>query len=101
MSVNFNGVKNNPVSPQRPDTPSKPAITADKGPATAPKANEGVNLSARAKAVKVAEQQLREQPEIDDAKVAQIRQALESGTYKIDAEQLAQKMLDMDQSIFG
>lgn len=107
MSVNFNGVNNNSLNPQRPttagrtDNPAKPAASADQSRAAAPKASDGVNLSARAKALKEAEQQLGKQPEVDDARVAQIRQALESGTYKVDAEQLAQKMLDMDQSIFG
>lgn len=38
---------------------------------------------------------------MDDDRIAQIRAALEDGTYKIDAEKLAQKMLEMDKSIFG
>lgn len=108
MPVNFNGVNNNSIgtqrpgpNDQRPDSGSKPAAGADQARESAPKASEGVNLSARAKAVKQAEQQLREQPEINDARVAQIRQALEDGTYKVDAKQLAQKMLEMDNSIFG
>jgi negative regulator of flagellin synthesis FlgM len=107
MPVNFNGVNNNSVNPQRPgtaersDTASKPASTTDQARDTAASRGDNVNLSARAKAMKQAEQQLREQPEIDDTKVAQIRQALESGTYKVDAEQLARKMLEMDKSIFG
>lgn len=107
MPVNFNGINNGSVNPQRPGTTdradsaaSKPA-SGEQARDTAPSRSEGVNLSNRAKAMKQAEQQLREQPEIDDARVAQIRQALEDGTYKVDAKQLAQKMLDMDKSIFG
>jgi negative regulator of flagellin synthesis FlgM len=38
---------------------------------------------------------------MDDERIEQIRTALEDGSYKIDAEKLAQKMLDMDESIFG
>jgi negative regulator of flagellin synthesis FlgM len=38
---------------------------------------------------------------MDDDRIEQIRSALENGTYKIDAEKLAQKMLEMDESIFG
>lgn len=108
MPVNFNGINNGSVNPQRPGTAdradsaaSKPASSAEQTRDTTASRNEGVNLSNRAKAMKQAEQQLHEQPEIDDARVAQIRQALEDGTYKVDAKQLAQKMLEMDKSIFG
>lgn len=108
MPVNMNGVNNNSVNPQRPgtaersDATSRPASTAaDQPRTTASSGGDSVNLSDRAKALKQAEQQLANQPEVDDAKVAQIRQALEDGTYKVDAKQLAQKMLDMDKSIFG
>ena len=105
MAVNFNGINSNSVPSQRTNV----AERADTGTAkpessvvpNETRANEGVNLSNRAKAIKQAEQQLREQPEIDDARVAQIRQALDEGTYKINAEKLAQKMLEMDESIFG
>ena len=38
---------------------------------------------------------------MDDDRIEQIRSALESGSYKVDAEKLAQKMLEMDESIFG
>jgi len=38
---------------------------------------------------------------MDDGRIEEIRSALENGTYKVDAEKLAQKMLDMDESIFG
>lgn len=108
MPVNINGVNNNSVNPQRPgpaersDAASKPASnTIDQPRTTASSGGDSVNLSDRAKSLKQAEQQLSSQPEIDDAKVAQIRQALEDGTYKVDAKQLAQKMLDLDKSIFG
>ena len=107
MAVNFNGVNNNSVNPQRSgateraDTSSKPAAGVERNSSLPIDRGDSVNLSSRATAMKQAEQQLHEQPEIDDAKVAQIRQALEDGTYKVDAEQLAQKMLEMDKGIFG
>ncbi|MAL98316.1 MAG: flagellar biosynthesis anti-sigma factor FlgM [Alteromonadaceae bacterium] len=106
MPVNFNGVNNNSVSPQRPGTTERSSDAAsasrtDTASSPAASARDSVSLSARAEAMKQAEQQLRDQPEIDDARVAEIRQALADGTYKVDAEKLAQKMLEMDKGIFG
>ena len=62
---------------------------------------ENVSLSNQAKNLKQLEQKLGDYPEMDDDRIEQIRSALENGTYKIDAEKLAQKMLEMDESIFG
>lgn len=108
MSVDFNGIGSGQVNNQR--------TTADKASGTeAPKQagaeqarsqassarGENVNLSSQAKNLKQLEQKLGEYPEMDDERIEQIRSALENGSYKIDAEKLAQKMLDMDQSIFG
>lgn len=108
MSVDFNGIGPGQVNTQR--------TTADKGAGTQntqPVANEqaksqaqgargdSVNLSNQARNLKQLEQKLGDYPEMDDDRIEQIRSALENGTYKIDAEKLAQKMLEMDESIFG
>lgn len=107
MSVDFNGIGPGQVNTQR--------TTADKGSGTQntqqtpeqarPQAQgargENVSLSNQAKNLKQLEQKLGDYPEMDDDRIEQIRSALESGTYKIDAEKLAQKMLEMDESIFG
>ena len=110
--TDINGVNNSPLNPRK--SGSGDASNAAQNKASSPQTNaqeqarstatargENVNLSQRAKAVKQVEQQLREQPEVDDAKVESIRQSLEDGSFRIDAEKLAQKMLDMDKGIFG
>ncbi|MDX1755582.1 MAG: flagellar biosynthesis anti-sigma factor FlgM [Marinobacter sp.] len=106
MSVDFNG-----IGPGQVNTPK---TTADK--ANAPKTQspaeqaqsqaqagrgENVKLSAQAKDLKQLEQRLSSYPETDDARIEQIKSALADGSYKVDAEKLAQKMLEMDESIFG
>jgi negative regulator of flagellin synthesis FlgM len=58
-------------------------------------------LSSQARELKQLEQKLGDFPEMDDEKISQIRSALEDGSYKVDAQKLAQKMLDMDKSVFG
>ncbi len=108
MSVDFNGIGPGQVNTNR--------TTADKSGSTqsaqqqAPEQTksqaqgargENVNLSNQAKNLKQLEQKLGDYPEMDDSRIEQIRAALADGSYKIDAEKLAQKMLEMDESIFG
>ncbi len=105
MSVDFNGIGQGPVTPQR--TTADRSGKAPSAPDTQPQSQtrgasgESVSLSSQAKNLKQLEQKLGDYPEMDDDRIAEIRSALENGTYKIDAEKLAQKMLEMDQSIFG
>ena len=108
MSVDFNGIGPGQVNTQK-TTADKSSATQSTQPSTAEQAKtqaqgargENVNLSSQAKNLKQLEQKLGNYPEMDDARIEQIRSALESGSYKIDAEKLAQKMLEMDESIFG
>lgn len=108
MAIDFNGANNNALN----NTQKQGVRQRDAGPekAGARQPAEGgeqarestrVDLSPDARNIKAAEQTLQEQPEVDDAKVAQIREALEDGSYSVDAEKLAQKMLNVDDSIFG
>ncbi|SOB75708.1 anti-sigma-28 factor, FlgM family [Marinobacter sp. LV10R510-11A] len=108
MSVDLNGIGQGQVNTQR-TTADKPANSPSAKQAAPEQANakaqsargENVNLSSQARNLKQLEQKLGDYPEMDDDRIEEIRSALESGTYKIDAEKLAQKMLDMDKSIFG
>lgn len=109
MAIDFNGINSGQVNPQRNNrnesastekTPVAPSPQEQAQSAT-PAAQEKVSLSSRAKSLKQAEQKLKEHPEVDDAHVQAIKTALESGQFKIDARKLAQKMLEMDKSIFG
>jgi len=108
MSVDLNGIG--------PGQVNTPRTTADKstGSQNAPPASneqakaqsqssrgDNVSLSNQAKNLKQLEQKLGDYPEMDDDRIEQIRSALENGTYKVDAEKLAQKMLEMDKGIFG
>jgi len=106
MSVDLNGIGQGQVNTQR-TTADKPANSQNAGQ-TAPEQakaqsarGENVSLSSQARNLKQLEQKLGDYPEMDDNRIEQIRSALENGTYKVDAEKLAQKMLEMDKSIFG
>jgi len=108
MSVDLNGIGPGQVNTTRTTadkstgSQSSPSTAGEQAKAQSPAARgESVSLSNQAKNLKQLEQKLGDYPEMDDDRIAQIRSALESGTYKIDAEKLAQKMLEMDNSIFG
>ncbi|PAV25151.1 FlgM family anti-sigma-28 factor [Tamilnaduibacter salinus] len=110
MTVDFNGVgpgqPNNRTGNATDKTGNAPRTSQQPASDTAAKQSSGaradsVSLSDQSKALKSLESRLAEYPEVDDARVAEIRAALEDGSYKVDAEKLAQKMLDEDQGIFG
>ncbi len=109
MTIDFNGIGNSQVnSPktttdrsQAAKTGSQPAA-ADQARSQAPAARgENVSLSQQAKELKEMGKTLESYPEVDDKRVEEIRAALADGSYKVDADKLAQKMLEMDKSIFG
>lgn len=108
MAVDLNGIGQGQVNTQR--SAAEKTSGSQSARQTAPEQTSArnekaqgdrVNLSSQAKNLKQLEEKLGSYPEVDDNRVAEIRSALENGTYKVDAEKLAQKMLDMDESIFG
>ena len=60
---------------------------------------DDVQLTDTATNLKRIEAKLAEIPEIDQSRVDDIRQRLQSDSYRIDPEQLAQKMLRLDQDL--
>jgi len=55
-----------------------------------------VQLSDQAQALMKMEQRAAQGPSTNSQKIAQIRAALAEGTYQIDAEAVAKKMIDFD-----
>lgn len=109
MAVNFNGIGNNPVNSPKTTTDkaadaktgSQPAPAEQAGKQAQAARGENVNLSKQAKELRQMGEKLESYPEVDDSRVEAIRNALADGSYKVDAEKVAQKMLEMDKSIFG
>lgn len=58
-----------------------------------------VNLSSSVKNIQQVEAEIRAMPEIDDSTVERIRNAINSGEYKIDYEKLAGKMLSFEDTL--
>ncbi|MGE7992459.1 flagellar biosynthesis anti-sigma factor FlgM [Pseudomonas sp. NPDC089554] len=65
----------------------------------APKASasgEAVHLSQEAQQLQQIREKLREQPEVNSARVAQLKQAIADGSYQVDAGRVASKLLDFE-----
>lgn len=53
-----------------------------------------VTLSSRAKEIKLAKRLIELVPDIREEKVAEIKQKIKNGTYKIDGEKIAAKLIE-------
>jgi negative regulator of flagellin synthesis FlgM len=66
--------------------PAAPVAAAGSGP-------DSVQLTEQAQQLLRLEEKLAQFPEVDSQRVDAIRQAIADGSYKIDAEQIAERML--------
>ncbi|ANG61720.1 flagellar biosynthesis anti-sigma factor FlgM [Marinobacterium aestuarii] len=81
---------NNRVGDQaQPQTPSAPRAGS---------AAE-VRLSEAAQALQGADKALADTPEVNESRVQALRSAIESGSYEINYERLAQRMVDFESTL--
>ncbi|MGB2272594.1 MAG: flagellar biosynthesis anti-sigma factor FlgM [Pseudomonadales bacterium] len=62
--------------------------------------NDTVQLSVRAQELNRIQRDLQALPEIDEARVNDIRERIDNGTYTVDADQVATRIL-ADEQLFG
>ncbi len=62
-------------------------------------AQDRVALSPSARTLQAAEKTLKDVPEVNSERVRAIRSALEKGTYTIDNQRVAEKLLGMEQDL--
>jgi len=62
-------------------------------------AHDAVELTSTVTNLRRIEAKLSVMPEINQSRVDEIRQSLQSGTYQVNPEQLAQKMLQLDREL--
>ena len=70
-----------------------PEAAADSGPADA---GTDVRLTGAARGLAALEQSLLAQPAVDQARVAAVKERLQKGSYEVDPQRIADKLLRMD-----
>ena len=68
---------------------------------TAPAASDSVNLTDTATRLQQLDELLASAPEIDRARVEQLRQSIADGRYKMDAVHIADKLIALERTLFG
>lgn len=81
------------VSTQKSSGEAAPVVT--NAPAKqAPK--DTVELSKEAKAIASAKSSIADSPDVDSDKVSRLKAAIESGSYQVDSQKVAQKMFNLE-----
>ena len=107
MAIDINGINPNQPGSSRSRNVDAQQVRQNSDTKTpngqetiADKRGESVSFSGTAKDFQQIEAGLKDLPDIDADKVANIRAALEDGSYEVSADRVAQKMLNMEKDIF-
>lgn len=73
-----------------------PSAPAEQDGNSAAEASSNVVLTDAAQKLQQAEKQLKSAPEIDEARVAEIKAAIDNGQYEVDPESVAAKLADLE-----
>ena len=72
------------------------ATAAVSGTSSVPGSGEAVHLSSEAQQLQKISDSLRDQPVVNSARVAELKQAVADGSYKVDSNRVASKLLNFE-----
>jgi negative regulator of flagellin synthesis FlgM len=81
------------------DKPPQAEAAAAANPSTAPTGGDTVTLTASARSLQKIEETVAKAPVVNAAKVAAIKQSVNSGTYQIDPHRVADKLLQFESGL--
>lgn len=73
-----------------------PKATGNASESPAKANSDSVSLSSKAQALGKLEQAVQQSADVDEAKVARVKQAIAEGQYKADSATIAERMLSQD-----
>jgi negative regulator of flagellin synthesis FlgM len=101
MVIDFSRLNNSPsvTSGVRGNTASgntEKAGEASEASVRSTSSGETVHLSQEAQQLQKISDKLRDQPTVNSARVAELKQAIADGSYQVDAGRVASKLLDFE-----
>ena len=96
MPSRINGIDSKPVRVAAASPVQRRTQEADAAPESAPDPVSDVRLSGRAQELAGIEQSLRDLPAVDEKRVAEVKKRLDDGSYHIDAQRIADKLLYLE-----
>jgi negative regulator of flagellin synthesis FlgM len=99
MPIDINGLpRTQPADSQGARAPARGKDAAT-GATPATDNADAAKRSETAQQLAALKESLGQVPVVDNARVEAVRQSLEKGDYQIDAEKIAQKLLDMERGL--
>ncbi len=87
--------QSNATGGKRDVAADRPAAETQSASQAAP-ADSQVKLSSQAQQLQAIEERLRDLPEVDSARVEQIKQAIADGSYQPDSSRIADKLIALE-----
>ncbi len=79
---------------------NKPSVSTD-SPARPVDAAASLKLTGEATSLQALQRELSTAPAVDASRVQAVRESLQNGTYKINPDAIASRMLELDQQLQG
>ncbi len=98
MTLNFNGIGNQPSPVRSVDRPASVKSESALGGASGKPIGDAVQLTPGSQTLIQMESD--REPPIDDAKVAALRNAIAKGEYRVDSQRVAKKMFGLEMALF-
>lgn len=98
MTNKIGGIDSRPVQ-SGGDRPVERAGTRTDGGKAVPSTGSNVSITDTAMRLAALERAVAAAPDIDAARVAELRAAIESGRYVVNAERIASRLLDLEQEL--